>query len=687
MLVLGGEHFPSAREVLKWQDWDSSSKKRVFNIYGTSEVSCWAMIHEVTKKDLLFGQVPLGKLLADTTYAFSPDLKCRLSLEELVLTTSTRICFVDDKNWDEQLDKGNTFAQLTGDFVRRYNHNVYFYGRRNDVIKKFGERVNLSNIEVAALDVIPAAACIFMKKKIVLFAKTEEDRLIATLNVKLKEKLQPSELPDEIRKISFFPLSENGKICKHQLKQIYKDLLREDRDKRADAEDTFLEAINQILNLKLGKPSSSASDEPDGKRMRTEMDLTFRALGLTSFDALRISMKLEDQTGLSNGLLPKLLDDQHTIHDVCLYLKTLRPKHFEKSAEPHRPRSSTITTKVTKRFCLTKCVDSSPALLNADGRSLISVGGHSHQLITIDAKTLELVSQTTLKDRIECEVVLFNNQYGLVGTYDGHLYCFDLKSGAIQWKFDSRRMIKSKALVVGEMIILGNYNYDKNLWCLERSKSGDMDLKWNRLVGSRGISSAPMLVNDTSVLICTLDGTCELLNAADGETIWTKKLESPIFSSPQKIPDRDEILIAEVTKTVHCIDFNGNFLWEFSADGHIFSSFLFQQETSDEIKIIFGCHDKKLRCLNYNYQSKSTSLVWCLELQSQIYGTPRMAVIDSENFVISCTTDGTINFVKLSNGTIEHTHKLLGEIFSTPVIVDRKLFVGCRDNFLYCLEF
>lgn len=689
MLALGGEQFPSAREVLTWQDWDSSSKKRVFNIYGTTEVSCWAMIHEVTKEDLLSGEVPLGTLLDDTTYAFSPELDNNLGLEEMVLTTKTRICFVDNKSWDEQLDKGNTFAQLTGDFVRRYNNNVYYYGRRNDIIKKFGERVNLSKIEIVALEVVPVAACIYMKKKVALFVKTDDDHLVAALNAKLKERLQPSEVPDDIRKISFFPLTENGKICKQQLKQIYKDLLKKDRDKRVAAEETFLEAINQILNLKLGKPSSSASeasDEPDGKRMKTEMDLTFKALGLTSFDALRISMKLEDQTGLSNGLLPKLLDDRHTIHDICLYLKDMRQKKSDKAVETG-VTSSSIVTKVVQRFNLEKCVDSSPALLRTDTGNFVSVGSHSHQLITIDAKSLKLVSKTTLGDRIECEVTQLN-QSGLVGSYDGNLYCFDLQSGAIKWKFDSKGMIKSKALVVGETVIFGNYNHDKNLWCLQQTEAGGMDVKWSKLVGSRGgILSVPLLINDNSVLICTLEGTCELLNTADGETIWIKKLENPVFSCPQKVPGRNEVLVAEVSKTVHCIDFDGNFLWKFTTDGHIFSSFLFHQENPDEIKILFGCHDKKLRCLNYNYESKSASCVWSSELQSQIYGTPRLISINSENYIISCATDGNINFVNLSSGAIEHTHKLQGEIFSTPVIVDRMVFVGCRDNFLYCLQF
>lgn len=683
--MLGGEQFPSTKEVLSWQNWDGSSSKRIFNIYGTTEVSCWAMIHEVTRADLESGEVPLGELLEGTSHAFSPDLNSNSGLEELVLTSQKRVCFVDDKKWDEELGGEHYFAQHTGDLVRRISNNVYFHGRLNEIIKRFGERVNLNTIENTASEIIHSVACIYMKKRIVLFVKTDDEHQVQVLTSFLKVKLKPSEVPDEIRRISFFPLSENGKVSKQQLKEIYKDLLKEDREKRLAAEDSFLEAINQILSLKLGKPASQNSDEPDGKRMRTDMDLTFKALGGTSFDALRISMKLEDQTGLSSGLLPKLLGERHSIRDICHYLNDLKPSNGHQT-KSQRIISTRIATEIVARFNLEKCVDSSPAAIQLGAQSFITVGSHSHKLITVNTTDFTLVSQIELPDRIECEVAQ-RGQSGVVGCYDGNLYSFDFQAGTVDWKFDSKGMIKGKPLVVGETVIFGNYNYEKNLWCLHRAKSDKMELKWNRMVGSRGILASPLLVNNNSALICTLDGICELVNLEDGGTIWSKKFESPIFSTPHQIPGRDEFLVAEVSKTAHCIDFSGNSLWTFMADGHIFSSFLFHQETADEVKIIFGCHDKKLRCLKYSLVNQSVKLVFSTELQSQIYGTPRLTSINSENFIVSCTTNGFVNFVKLSDGEIEHSYKLPGEIFSTPVINDRFLFVGCRDNFMYCLKF
>lgn len=679
--MLGGEQFPSTREVMQWQNWSEPSTKRIFNIYGITEMSCWSMLHEVTKEDLDAGEVPLGQLLENTNIAFLPDLSPFLGLEEVLLISKTRICFVDDKEGDKNLGDDLFFAQHTGDLVRRCSDGkIFFYGRKNDIIKRFGERVNLGKVEAIASELIASVSCVYIKKKIVLFVKTEDDQIIEDLKKILHAKLKSSEVPDDVRKITFFPLSENGKICKQRLKEIYKDFWREDRVKRIEAEESFLEAINSILNMRLGKPASS--DEPDGKRLKTEIDLTFRSLGGSSFDALRISMRLEDQIGFSNGLLPKLLGNQHSIRDICHYLKDLKGNTHSTFQLPRA--KSNCATKIMKRYDLKKCIDASPALLKLGDNALISVGSHSHEIITIDAENLQIVSTTFLGGRIESEVSLME-QNGVVGCYDGHLYCFDLQTGALTWKFNSNGMIKSKALIIDDLIIFGNYNYEKNLWCLQRKVEGNVELKWNSLVGSRGILAAPLLLRNSTVLVCTLDGTIELVKAVDGSSIWSRKLESPIFSSPQQIPGRIEIevLVAEVSKKIHCFDIDGAFKWKLEVDGHMFSSFTFRPGTDP--KIIFGCHDKKLRC--YNYHQNTPNLEWSVELQSQIYGTPKITTINSEDYIVSCVTSGYINFVKLSNGALEHSLRLPGEIFSTPLIIGKMIFVGCRDNFLYCINF
>ena len=61
ILILGGEHFP----VLDLPLWSSLKNVKIFNIYGITEVSCWASIYFVEDPSK---PVPLGITLSDTTF-------------------------------------------------------------------------------------------------------------------------------------------------------------------------------------------------------------------------------------------------------------------------------------------------------------------------------------------------------------------------------------------------------------------------------------------------------------------------------------------------------------------------------------------------------------------------------------------------------------------------------------------
>jgi len=692
-LVLGGEEFPSPKEVLTWQDWDDeSSRKRIFNIYGITEMSCWALIHEVTKKDLEFGKICLGTALdSDTLPAYYPHTN---DIEELILTTSSRVNYFEDKDWDKKLGTNGVFAYITNDLIRKIDGKIYWHGRLNDIVKRFGERVDLKRIEEIASEIVHPVSCIMIRKRIALFYQSEHDNVSQLLSNHLRLKLKKAEFPDDIKRIDFLPTCDHGKVSKKKLKELYKDILKEDSIKQ-NAEDVFLDAINQMFNLSIEKPTEANGDEPDGKRMKYDIDSSFQQIGGSSFDALRIVMKIEDRMiSMSNALLPKLLDNQNSIKDILTYLKGLNLKAKNGDAVNlvnfiDRSKHS-LDLKFQKKFDLQKCIDSSPTLININGKNLMIVGGHSGNLITIDADDLSVVSTVNLGNRIECEAVQFKD-YIIVGCYDGFLYCVDVlspdKSNKIKFKYNSGAMIKSKPLIVNDFIIFGNYNYEENLQCLHVNGQADnVELKWSKLLGMSGIIANILQIDDESIVVCTLDGIIERLRINDGSKMWNKKYEYPIFSSPQKLGNMNAIIFAEVMRKVHCIDFDGNALWKFETDGHIFSSFLFNSINDNNVQIIFGCHDNKLRYLNYDNQESKVSLKWITDLQSQIYGTPKIINYNTKNFVVSCSTNGYVNLLNNLSGKIESSSKLPGDIFSSPLIYNDKLFIGCRDNYVYCLS-
>ncbi|KAL7043825.1 hypothetical protein ACKWTF_001675 [Chironomus riparius] len=692
-LVLGGEEFPSPKEVLTWQDFDNeSSRKRIFNIYGVTEMSCWSLIHEITKKDLEFGKICLGSPIdSDTLPAYYPYPS---GLEELILTTSSRVNYFDDKEWDKKLGTNGIFAYVTNDLIEKIDGKIYWHGRSNDMVKRFGERVDLKKIEEIASEIVHPVSCIMIRKRIALFYQSEQDDVCQLLSNHLRLKLRKVEFPDDIKRIDFLPTCDHGKVSKKKLKELYKDILKEDNIKQ-NAEDVFLDAINKMFNLSIEKPSESNGDEPDGKRMKYNIDSSFQQIGGSSFDALRIVMKIEDRmSSMSNALLPKLLDNQNSIKDILTYLKGLNLKSKNGDAinlvNFIDNSKHSLDLKFQKKFDLQKCIDSSPALINIKGRSYIVVGGHSGNLITIDADDLSVMSIINLGDRIECEAVQFCD-YVLVGCYDGFIYCVDVlsadKNDRIKFKYNSGAMIKSKPLIINDFVIFGNYNYEENLRCLKVNENADnVELKWSKVLGMSGIIANILQIDNESILVCTLDGIIERLRINDASKIWNKKYEYPIFSSPQKISHMKAIIFAEVMRKVHCIDYDGNALWKFETDGHIFSSFLFNPINDNNVQIMFGCHDNKIRCIDYDNQGSKVSKKWMTDLQSQIYGTPKIINFNTKNYIVSCSTNGYVNLLNILSGKMESSSKLPGDIFSSPLIHNDKLFIGCRDNYVYCLS-
>lgn len=52
------------------------------------------------------------------------------------------------------------------------------------------------------------------------------------------------------------------------------------------------------------------------------------------------------------------------------------------------------------------------------------------------------------------------------GCYDGHVYCFNLKTGDIVWSYRTRDLIKCTAILSKSKDKLYVGSYDKNAYCL-----------------------------------------------------------------------------------------------------------------------------------------------------------------------------------------------------------------------------
>lgn len=219
-LVLGGEMFPPLSEYSKWQNWESPLRKRIFNIYGITEVSCWSTIEEVNLQTEINS---LGDPIDPDTL-----LEIRMNEDlvgELFIGSKTRLCIIDDEPIS-LLETSTPVFRPTGDIVSVDTSGKFIYeGRTNETVKKFGVKISLVRIEQIAMDIVgglDGVKCVFVEGKIIIFYKSKEK---VNFLSKLNEKLKENELPDDIIWIEQFPLSCHGKISKQKLIERYREII------------------------------------------------------------------------------------------------------------------------------------------------------------------------------------------------------------------------------------------------------------------------------------------------------------------------------------------------------------------------------------------------------------------------------------------------------------------------------
>jgi acyl-CoA synthetase len=97
-------------------------------------------------------------------------------------------------------------------------------------------------------------------------------------------------------------------------------------------------------------------------------------------------------------------------------------------------------------------------------------------------------------------------------------------------------------------------------------------------------------------------------------------------------------------------------------------------------KVIFGCHDGMLRCASLH----DGSLLWETDLGSVIFSSPIYMPI--RDLVIVANTAGDVLAVDHCTGRVLAKTKLAGEVYSSPVVVNEVVFVGCRDDRLHAIR-
>ena len=106
--------------------------------------------------------------------------------------------------------------------------------------------------------------------------------------------------------------------------------------------------------------------------------------------------------------------------------------------------------------------------------------------------------------------------------------------------------------------------------------------------------------------------------------------------------------------------------------------------------ILFGSHDCKLYCCSptpqHSNHPKGLHTLWTFHTESPVYSTPFVSLVGGTVCVCCVCSTGLLHLLELGSGAVLGSVRLPGEVFSSPVVREGRIVVGCRDDRVYAVD-
>lgn len=73
-------------------------------------------------------------------------------------------------------------------------------------------------------------------------------------------------------------------------------------------------------------------------------------------------------------------------------------------------------------------------------------------------------------------------------------------------------------------------------------------------------------------------------------------------------------------------------------------------------------------------------------LKSAINSKSHIMLYKDDVYIAVATNDGNIHVIDFYSGKKIADLKLPGQVFSSPIVKENYIYIGCRDNNLYCIN-
>ncbi|XP_028161809.1 beta-alanine-activating enzyme [Ostrinia furnacalis] len=692
ILALGGEPLNGIKRLKELKDWNNKTK--IYTLYGVTEMSCWACAAELDLSRILTDrEVPLGNCLSETQIHIEHDNNANKDTGKIILVSKSRKCIILNKSKGNEEENSLKFLD-TGDLAEVRNGTIYYRGRKDDIVKRFGHKINLQFIESTIMQCprVKTCSCVWLPKPLLLVVYFSSETLSSQeLSDFLKCKLDDKHWPDKIVRVDNLPTNPHGKISKLILSKMYEKVINVPQTIDS-LKVSLLKELQVVMSRNFTYDAIKHKD--------------FFSIGGTSFLAVSMCNKLSltcPQFG--KLILPYLMSQKNTIDEIMqlaqkeLCLEDTKPKRKMKRSRSivesiqdnnsfkkisHESSSNPVEFIVLWTYDTGKCVDASPTLFQIGFNLYSIVGSHSGKIVVIDAISGILQGLITLKARVEASVFCYYEESmstpcGMVGAYDGTIVCFAIENCKEIWKINIKSMIKSKATCCNGLLYIASY--DGKIRCIDVMNG---EIKDTIQVTDQAISADLVLAKKEYVVLGTLSGVCASIHTPTNAVAWRGSLGSPVFASPVLYDNDKYVVFAEVNGEIHCRTVEkGIKIWKYQgAKGNIFSSIYVKEVDKLKWQMVFGCHDNKVYSINIkNFQP---SLHWKAQLTSPVYSTPCGL---SDKLILAASNNGKLCVIDSENGIILAEYTLPSETFSSPAVYGDYIFIGCRNDHLYSLKY
>jgi outer membrane protein assembly factor BamB/orotate phosphoribosyltransferase len=273
------------------------------------------------------------------------------------------------------------------------------------------------------------------------------------------------------------------------------------------------------------------------------------------------------------------------------------------------------------------------------------------------------------------------------GSDCGVFWCLNASNGAPEWTFAvnarGHKNLWSSPAVHDGRVYFGSY--DGNVYCLDAETGAEV---W-RFTGSEWVGSSPALAPELGLLFIGLEfavegkrGSIAALRLENGEKVWEHMTKRYTHASPAYWPERRLVACGSNDNEMFLLDApSGELRWRFETRGDGGGKGSIRHAPAFDVKrghLVTGCADGWI----YIIDVETGQEVWSVKTDNTIYTVP--LVVDNRAYIGS--TDKYLYILDLERRVVKTKIYAGSRVFGPPRLLQGRIYFGACNGIVYEID-